>query len=183
MKPTLPLLALVCLLAAAPACKTTQTSVINSVYYDEPKNNTVLMLLPYGNITLPGKWKETSVREDSRQHFFSNEDTTVHIAVTKNPRRFYPFNQKQHTDREFTHHFVAWDTAYFQQTGRPTQIVADSSENGFILFDVVTPSGDIPKTLFLYGTKNGIVFNFSGRSAKWPVTQMQSLLIRLFHDN
>ncbi|GGH61361.1 hypothetical protein HNQ91_001049 [Filimonas zeae] len=181
---TIALLAFVSVLAVTPACKTAQTSTINSVHYDEQKNNTVLILLPYGNITLPGKWKDQGENSVSRQHYFSNEDSTTNIAVTKNPRRFYPFNQKQDSDQEFTHHFVAWDTAYFHETGRPTQIITDSSATtGFVLFDVSHPQSQSPKTTFLYGTKNGICYNLSGNSRKLTQAEFQAFLIRLFYDN
>lgn len=171
------------LLAAAPACKTAQTSALTGVHYDEQKNTTTLILIPYGGVTIPGKWKDKGEYAVSRQHYFTSEDSGITLAVTKNPRNIYPFNQKQYTDNEFTRRFVAWDTAYFHESGKPTQIIADSSDKGFILFHVSHPQQPSANSTFLYGAKNGICYNFSASTQKWSAAETQAFLTRLYHSN
>ncbi len=55
-------------------CKSSQTSLIVSDSYNEKTKTTTLMLFPYGDIKIPGKWTKTSYNESSKQHHFSNID-------------------------------------------------------------------------------------------------------------
>jgi hypothetical protein len=101
------------LIVALTSCKTPQTSMIIADSYDEKKNQTTLTLLPYGNIVLPGKWTRTSYNQVSRQHFFTNHDSTT-IAIAKNSKDKYPFFKPNRTDIEFVTSFVKWDSEYWE---------------------------------------------------------------------
>lgn len=163
------------------SCRTTQTSMIIADSYDEKKNQTTLTLLPYGNIVIPAKWTKTSYNQVSRQHFFTNNDSTT-VAVTKNQRNKYPFFEPNQTDCEFVTGFVKWDAEYWEKQGLTVTIVDDQSENGYILWQAKSNERNV-NTIFLFGSKNGLAYNFSGTSETWTDAKIKDFLVQLFNDN
>ncbi|MBF8964493.1 hypothetical protein I0P70_14665 [Pontibacter sp. FD36] len=163
------------------SCKTAQTSMIIADSYDENKNQTTLSLIPNGNIVIPGKWTKTEYLQASRQHFFKNGDSTT-VAVTKNPKQKYPFFKAEQTDKEFVADFVKWDSEYWAKQGISTKTLADQSNNGYILWQAVSEEKNV-NTIFLFGSKDGFAYNFSGTSKKWTVEEIQDFLVKLFNEN
>ena len=169
------------LIVALTSCKTTQTSMIIADSYDEKKNQTTLTLLPYGNIVFPDKWTKTSYSQVSRQHFFTNNDSTT-IAVTKNPRNKYPFFKPDQTDSEYVTDFVKWDAEYWEKQGLTITTVDNQSEKGYILWQAKSDEKNV-NTIFLFGSKNDLAYNFSGTSKKWTESKIKDFLVQLFNDN
>lgn len=163
------------------SCKTNQPSMIIADSYDAKKNQTTLTLLPYGNIVFPDKWTKTSYSQVSRQHFFTNNDSTT-IAVTKNPKNKYPFFKPNQTESEFVTDFVKWDAEYWEKQSLTVTTVDDQSGKGYILWQAKSNDGNI-NTLFLFGSKNGLAYNFSGSSTKWTETKLKDFLVQLFNEN
>ncbi|GGP01172.1 hypothetical protein GCM10010992_00780 [Cloacibacterium rupense] len=149
--------------------------------YDEKKNQTTLTLLPYGNIVFPEKWAKTSYNQVSKQHFFTNNESTT-IAVTKNPKDKYPFYKNNQTDNEFVTDFVKWDAEYWQKIGLKVTTVDNQADKGYILWQAKSDEKNV-NTIFLFGCKNGFAYNFSGTSEKWTETKIKDFLVRLFNDN
>ena len=169
------------LIVALTSCKTTKTSMIVADSYDEKKNQTTLTLLPYGNIVLPDKWTKTSYNQVSQQHFFTNNDSTT-VAVTKNSKEKYPFFKPNQTDSEFLTDFVKWDAAYWVKLGFTVATVDNQSEKGYILWQAKSDEKNV-NTIFLFGSKNGLAYNFSGTSKTWTETEIKDFLVQLFNDN
>jgi len=163
------------------SCKTTQTSMIIADSYDEKKNQTTLTLLPYGNINLPDKWTKTSYNQVSKQHFFTNNDSTT-VAVTKNPKDKYPFFKPNQTDNEFVTDFVKWDAEYWEKQALTITTVENQSEKGYILWQAKSDEKNV-NTIFLFGSKNGLAYNFSGSSKTWTETKIKDFLVQLYNDN
>lgn len=174
-------ISIVLLLVALAACKTTQPSMIIADSYDEKQNQTTLTLMPYGNIVFPGKWTKTSYNPISRQHFFTNNDSTT-IAVTKNPKDKYPFHKTSQTDSEFVTEFVKWDAEYWEKQDLTITTVDEKSEKAYILWQAKSDEKNV-NTIFLYGSKNGLAYNLSGTSKTWEETQIKDFLVQLFNDN
>jgi len=163
------------------SCKTTQTSMIIADNYNEKKNQTTLTLLPYGNIVIPNKWTKTSYDQSSRQHFFTNNDSTT-VSVTKNPKNKYPFFKPEQPDKEFVTDFVKWDAEYWEKQGLTVTTVDNQSEKGYILWQAKSDEKNV-NTIFLFGSKNGFAYNFSGTSKTWTETRIMDFLVQLFIDN
>jgi hypothetical protein len=163
------------------SCKTTQTSMVIADSYDEKNNQTTLTIIPYGNIVLPDKWTKTSYNQVSRQHFFNNNDSTT-IAVTKNPKNKYPFFNPDKTDSEFVTDFVKWDADYWEKQGLTVTTVDNQSENGYILWQAKSDERNV-NTIFLFGSKNGFAYNFSGTSKTWTEEKTKDFLVKLFNEN
>lgn len=163
------------------SCKTTQTSMIIADNYDEKKNQTTLTLLPYGNIVLPNKWTKTNYNQVSKQHFFTNNDSTT-VAVTKNSKDKYPFFKTEQSDSEFVTDFVKWDAEYWEKLGLTVTTVDNQSKEGYILWQAKNDEKNV-NTIFLFGSKNGLAYNFSGTSKSWSETKIKDFLVQLFIDN
>ena len=119
--------------------------------YDEKKNQTTLTLLPYGNIVFPDKWTKTSYNQVSKQHFFTNNDSTT-VAVTKNPKEKYPFYKTNQTDNEFVTDFVKWDAEYWEKQGLTITTVDNQADKGYILWQAKSDEKNV-NTIFLFGSK------------------------------
>ncbi len=169
------------LLLVLTSCKTTQTSMIIAENYDEKKNQTTLTLFPYGNIVFPDKWTKTSYNQVSKQHFFTNNDSTT-FAVTKNPKDKYPFYKTNQTDNEFVTDFVKWDAEYWEKQGLTVTTIDNQANKGYILWQAKSDEKNV-NTIFLFGSKNGLTYNFSGSSKNWTEGKIKDFLVQLFNDN
>ena len=159
------------------SCSTTKTSMIVSDSYDQNKNITTLVLLPYGNIDIPGQWTKTKYNEVSRQHFFDDKDSTT-IAVTKNPQEKYPFYIETITNKEFVRKFFEWEKDHYKQQG--FEIKEKSKSENFIVWTV---KGKNTNTIFLYGAKDGYAYNLGVFSDNWTEEKRIQFLKNLFVKN
>ena len=153
------------------SCKTAGTSMLIGDSYDEKKDETTLMLLPYGNITLPKKWIKTDYLASSRQHFFINNDSTT-ISVAKNLREKYSFYNPNQSDKEFVTEFVKWDSDYWKEQGLNVMIIDDQANQDYILWQAKNKERNI-NTIFLFGVKNKFAYNFSATSRTWSETEIK----------
>lgn len=161
------------------ACASSQTSLLIADSYDAEKNQTVLMVMPYGNIELPGKWTKTSYNEVSRQHFFTDGDSTT-VAVAKQPREKYPFYSSAQNDAEFVRAFHTWDADHWSAQGMTTTLLEDRAADGYIVWQV---TGEGVNTIFLFGSKSAYAYNFSVSSTKWSDAEAQRFLAELYGSN
>lgn len=178
MKSYLVIIAMLCFVS----CKTAQTAMIVGEQYDEKKDETTLTMLPYGGISFPGKWAKFDYHRDSRQHYFRNADSTV-LGVAKNPKDKYPVYKQGMGDAEFTKAFVAWDTAYWRKQGVMVNVLKNDAQNNYIIWQALDSVNHYVNTIFLYGTKNGYAYNFSGSSKVWDVSKMQQYLEDIYTKN
>lgn len=169
------------LLAALTSCKTTQTSLVVADSYEEKNDQTTLTMLPYGTVVMPGKWKKIRYSQVSKQHFFQGADSTI-IAVAKNPKRNYPFFKAEQSDREFIASFVKWDADYWKQRGLAVTVVDDQSEKGYLVWQAKSQEKGV-NTIFVFGLKNNLAYNFSGNSKSWTDDKINAFLVKLFEDN
>jgi hypothetical protein len=159
------------------SCATTQESIVVSDRYDEGADATILTLIPYGTIEIPGEWTKTKYNEISRQHFFMNKDSVL-IAVTKNPKAKYPFYTDSISDKEFAVDFYEWEKDHYEQ--QDYNISEKSIGNNFVIWDA---TGKGANTVFLYGAKNQYAYNFAVFTEHWTEDKRIEFLINLFGSN
>lgn len=159
-----------------------QKTTIFATNYDKKKDLTVQVILPYGNISIPGKWTKTSFNQVSKQHFFTNADS-ITLSVSKNPIDKYPFFKPGLSGQQLVSEFVKWDSEYWEQQGLKIKVLKDESENGFIAWQATINKEYDVNTIFVYGYKNGFAYGFSVSSKLWPEEKMQEFLIQLFKNN
>ncbi len=159
------------------SCTSSKTSLIIGDHYDEETDITTLIIMPYGNILIPGKWTKTSYYEDSRQHIFKNADS-VHIAVTKAPQEKYSFYEEGISDGQFAEKFYEWEKEYFEEQGYTVELLQNDA--GFIVWRAVI--GD-ENTILLFGAKNPYAFNLAVFSDIWPDEKRIEFLENIFKNN
>lgn len=159
------------------SCSTTKTSTIVSHSYDQSTNTTILTLLPYGGIKIPGNWRKTSYNEISRQHFFENEEG-VSIAVTKNLQKKFPFYSSGISPHDFALKFFEWERDFYQKQGYTIKKI--KTESDYVIWSA---TGKDANSVFLYGAKDKFAYNFAVLNNAWNRIRIIEFLIELFENN
>jgi len=164
-------------------CATQKVSTIVGYDYDEKTNQTDYFVLPYGTVSIPGKWKKTNYNSISHQQFFKNADSII-IAVAFGPYDKYEFNaDKSKKGIDFALAYYEWDSKYFVEThGLKRKLIEKDSIRNFVIYKIY---GNNEKgkfdTYFLVGEKNGFFSNFSVMATdKWTENYKIDFLKRLF---
>lgn len=168
-------------LALLISCISQRQSVITSVNYDEKKNVTTYLVLPYGSAELPGKWAEYRYISESNQQVLINADS-IRVALAFNRYNGYEFN----TDGakkgfEFVKAFYDWESTYFRDTHRlQSTIIEQDTARNFIVWRLfgTASNGGVLDTYFLIGEKNGNVSNFSIMVTKKWETQRKIQFVK-----
>jgi hypothetical protein len=153
-------------------CASQRVSTLVGCNYDESKNQTDYLVLPYGSVSIPGKWEKTHYNSVSGQQFFTNSDS-VRIAIGFTRFDQYEFNSDgSKKGNDFLQAFYEWESDYFVYTfGLYTQQMETNKISNYILYRLYgSANGGEFDTYFLVGEKNGIVSNFSVTDTdKWTV--------------
>ena len=164
-------------------CATQRTSTLVGGNYNETKNETDYFVVPYGSVTLPGKWDKTIYNTISRQQFFRNKDSVI-IAIAFGRFDKYEFNMNgSQTGYNFVKAYYEWDSKYFVDShGLKSQPIESDSTNHFMVYRIF---GKIEKgvfdTYFLIGERNGNICNFSiSDTDKWTESNKINFLKSLF---
>lgn len=164
-------------------CATQRTSAIVGGKYDQEKNETDYFVLPYGSVTLSGKWDKTRYNTISKQQFFRNQDS-VDLAIAFLRFNSYEFNVNgSKKGYEFVKAFYEWDSNYFVDSyGLSRETLVSDSTNNFMIYRIYGnyDEGDFD-TYFLIGEKNGNTSNFSiSFTDKWTEDERIGFLKDLF---
>lgn len=165
------------------ACVTNKTSTVVSINYNKQKNHTDYTVLPYGTVSMPGKWEKGHLNSTSNQQFFRNAES-IEIAVALGRFDKYEFNQTgQFKGWNFVQAFCEWEMDYFfTKKGLANAILVEDQVRNFIIYRVYD-ANEIPKidTYFLIGEINGNVRNISiSITDKWTSEQKVTFLKSLF---
>jgi hypothetical protein len=158
------------------------TSILYSDNYDKNTNQTSVMILPYGEIKIPGKWAKTRENGVSGQHFFIGEDS-VQIAIALQPWDKYEFshNNPAVTPDNFVRKFYEWDASYLkEQTGGQLRVVKENKQNNYLIWNLF--SGTKPQDYFLFGLKGKIAYNLNVTTEKWDEEKKVNFLEGLFSE-
>jgi hypothetical protein len=168
------------------SCATQRASTTSGSEYDQVKNVTNYFVLPYGTVSLPGKWEKKHYNATSRQQFFTNADS-ISVAIAFNRYDQYEFNADgAKKGGEFVEAFYAWDTDYFAKNyGLNNKVVEKDNLNHFIIYRLFgTYNGGNFDSYFLIGEKNGNTSNFSiSVTDQWPENKKVEFLKGLFLGN
>jgi hypothetical protein len=177
MKHQLSLITIIILLISS--CGTSrQTSILHGDSYDETTDNTTYILIPYGNVNIPGKWERTTYNQVSGQQFFTNANSAS-IAIAKTPKEKYSFYLETKNDSELVSDFYKWDSDYLEKQGlRITKLHEIETEN-FIIWQAI---GEDINNVFLFGIKNNLLINYMV-SAKWTDERKIEFLTNLYRQN
>lgn len=164
-------------------CTSQRVSTIVGGDYDESKNQTEYFVLPYGSVSIPGKWEKSNYNSISGQQFFTNKDS-VRIAIAFNRFDKYEFNTDgSKKGYEFVKEFYEWDSKYFVDSyGLQRRVLENDSINNFILYQIHgSAKGAKFDSYFLIGEKKGNVSNFSiSVTNTWNEDKKKSFLKELY---
>lgn len=165
------------LLSCTPA---KSTSVLYSDDYNKDKDLTSVVISPYGQIKILGKWTKTNYNGSSRQHFFQSADS-VTFAVSLNSWDKYGFYKQGMTPNEFVRSFYEWDSNYWQQqTKGELKLIKENSDRNYIIWNLIKePNVD---SYFLFGLKRNTAFNLYISSDKWDESKKIDLLERIYNE-
>jgi len=167
-------------------CASQRVSTIVECDYDESKNQTDYFIVPYGSVSIPGKWDKSNYHSVSGQQFFTNKDS-IRIAIAFNRFDKYEFNTDgSKKGFEFVKEFYDWDSQFFVDSyGLQRKVLETDSINNFILYQIhgLTNETNID-TYFLVGEKNGNVNNLSITiTDKWTEEKKVEFLKGLYIKN
>jgi hypothetical protein len=168
------------------ACASQRVTTIVGGDYDESKNQTDYFVLPFGSVSIPGKWEKTNYNSVSGQQFFTNIDS-IKIAIAFNRFDKYEFNTDgSKNGYEFAKEFYEWDSKFLMDSyGLQRSVVENDSINNFILYQIHGSSNGVKfNTYFLIGVKNGNVSNLSIMATdKWTEDKKTDFLKKLYIKN
>ncbi|MEP2026431.1 MAG: hypothetical protein ABJH98_11610 [Reichenbachiella sp.] len=161
------------------SCKTTHTSMLIADSYDEAKGETTLTLIPYGNIVIPGKWTKYNYNQTSKQHFFRNSDSTA-IAVAKNPIDKYPFYSSELSNSELSKNWFEWESDFYSEKGIAVTQTNRETTKEYVIWKAKSSQVN---SVFLYGVKNNLAYNFAVVTDNWTDEQRTKFLRELWDIN
>jgi hypothetical protein len=164
-------------------CASQRMSTIEGYDYDDTKNQTDYFVLPFGSVSIPGKWEKTNYNNVSGQQFFTNKDS-IRIAVAFNRFDKYEFNSDgSKNGYEFVKAFYDWDSKFFVDSyGLQRRVLENDSINNFILYQIHgLTNGAKFDTYFLIGEKNGNVNSLSIMTTdKWTEDKKTEFLKKIY---
>ena len=121
------------LLLVLSGCHRRMAPTITAGEYNEKTNRTDYVVLPYGGVSLPGKWIHGRYRKESRQQYFSNFDSSV-VSIAFGPCDKLGFPTKGATGYSFVKLYNEWETKYQSELLKMQVkvIVADSADKYMI---------------------------------------------------
>ena len=101
------------------------------------KNQTDYFVIPYGNVSIPGEWKKLKYNSQSRQQFFTNNDS-IEIVISFSGYDKYEFNENgSKKGYDFVTAFYEWDSKYFVDSyGLNRRLVISDSINNYVLYQI-----------------------------------------------
>ncbi len=119
--------------------------------YNASDNSTDYEVLPYGKVTMPGKWIAGMYNKTSRKQVFYRDDTTT-LTVVIAPCASSPFSKDGMTGYEFVRNYykveAQYQTEFFEQTPK---LLVEDKENRYMLWMVHSDGID---QYFLCGVKD-----------------------------
>ena len=148
--------------------------------YNADKDVTEYFVIPFGQVSLPGKWEKDNYVSNSRQQFFHNQDSVI-IAIAFTNSSGYEFNSKGLLKGyDFVKAYYEWDSEYFSSLGLEVKIIESDQSKAYIFWRVYGQDFD---TYFLIGERNGRVSNYSVNATdKWTVDEKVQFLKSIYLD-
>ena len=154
-----------------------QSTIVGGEYKAD-KNITEYFVLPYGEVSLPGKWEKWQYDANARQQFFINDESVL-IAISFGAVNDYDFNKKGSLKGyDFVKAYYDWESDYFVKLGYEAKIIETDQSNNYIIWRLWGQKYD---TYFLFGEREGRVSNFSVHiTDKWTEEEKVKFLKSIY---
>lgn len=138
-------------------------STITSFYYNKRKDQSEYSVLPFGQISLPGKWKKEQFDKVSKQQRFIKSDDSLWLSVLFARCDRFEFNHDaSQTGFAFVKAYYDWEKNFFTQTGElKAEIIEQDSARAYLIWHLygVAKKQEVD-CYFLYRDNNCRVSNF-----------------------
>ena len=154
-------------------------SVLYSDNYNKDKDETSVMIFPYGQVNIPGKWIHTNYNTHSGQYFYRGTDSTE-VAVALQPWNQYEFSQDnpEVTQENFVNKFFEWDSNYLKEvTKGKVSLLAEDREKNYLVWNLTSNGRN---DYFLFGLKGQVAYNLYVSSNKWDAKRKVAFLEQMF---
>lgn len=161
---------------------TKSTSILYSDNYDKSNDLTSVMIFPYGEVKIPGKWTKTRESDISGQHFFIGQDS-VRVGIALQPWDEFEFsnNNPQVTTDNFVRRFYEWDANYLKElTKGKLKIIMENNEKNYMIWNLT--SGPKLNDYFLFGLKGKTAYNLYVTTDKWDEGRKVKFLEQLYSE-
>ncbi|MFC7773910.1 hypothetical protein [Flavobacterium sp. GCM10027622] len=128
-----------------------------------------------GEVKIPGKWQQLNTMNDSGQTYLKN-DSGVIIAIAQNPKKAYPFYQKNDSDFKSVTAFYKWDTDYIGKSHPVTQL-KENAKSEYIIWKYNDGKAD---NVFLFGSVKANFLNLLVYTNSWEEAQKIQFLEELY---
>lgn len=154
-------------------------TMVVSCEYNAEENTTDYMVVPFGKVSIPGKWERGRYLSNSHQQFFKNQDSTS-IAISMALTDSYEFNHSGTLKGyDFAKAFYDWESEYLEKQKMMCGIEESDKENGYIIYKVTAE--DDHERYFLYGERRGVAHNYLvSIPGKWDRDQTVKFLRDMF---
>ena len=164
-------------------CASNSYNMIVGDDYNEDKNQTEYFVVPFGSVTIPGKWEKADYNTVSNQQFFK-KDNGDSIAIAFGPCDKYEFNRNNsYKGWDFIKAYYEWDSLYFVNThGLNREVIEENRSDNYIIWRVYgEKNGGEFNVYMLFGENNCRVSSYSVQtSTKWPKEKKVSFLKELY---
>jgi hypothetical protein len=148
--------------------------------YNKEKNVTFYTVYPYGSIMIPGEWTHTTYNDQASQQFFRRNSDSTFIGLGKNPRFKLSCYKRGMSDYDVVVAFYKWDAQYRESKGASVDLLKKNEEKVYIVW---TAAEKNKLNTFLYGAKNGLVYNLVIEGDSLSATNDIVFLEKLFVNN
>lgn len=138
-------------LCALCSCHRRMAPTITAGEYNEQRNQTDYVVMPYGSVSLPGKWTHGRYRKESRQQYFTNSDSTV-VTIAFGPCDKLGFPTGGVQGYEFVKLYYQWESKYqVEILNQKIKVITADSANKYMIWEVY---GENVNQFYLCGAKD-----------------------------
>ncbi len=145
------------LMSAQQLVDSTKTTGPNSL------NTTTILNTDYGEVRIPGLWKEVSYEENSKQRFLKNDEGVI-MGVALNPMKLYSFYSPYMNKFEVVSEFFKWEFDYRVGAGFKSSKIKENTTDNYIIWKFTENGID---NVFLYGAKSKLLTNYLIYTDQW----------------
>jgi hypothetical protein len=135
-------------MSALMACHPRMVPTITAGEYNAQRNQTDYIVMPYGSVSLPGKWIHGRYRQESRQQYFSNSDSSI-VSIAFGQCNKLGFSTGGAVGYDFVKLYYKWENKYQTEIlNQHVKLIASDSANKYMVWQVY---GDNMNQFFLAG--------------------------------
>lgn len=124
------------------SCSPKMISTIEGANYDRKMDVTKYIVVPYGAVTMPGKWEKGKYVPISRQQYFKKD--SVELSVAFGAVESFEFFKRGLREFAFVKAYYEWESTYQAKNLKQNiQFITADSVNNYIMWRTYSDKADI----------------------------------------